>query len=144
VFEQKPTARTQVPVARAADYAKPGTGLVSLAADDPCLVLGHKTKFTSEFSIKMQIMLPKTVNFAVAEIAEIISDTELKIKREFGGESGKTTARVREKLAELKEEGKDGLEFKTLPFVDQQQMYRDVYECLKSGGCIGIFPEGLP
>jgi glycerol-3-phosphate O-acyltransferase/dihydroxyacetone phosphate acyltransferase len=92
----------------------------------------------------MQIMLPKTVSSAVAEIAEVISDTELKIKREFGGESGKTTARVREKLAELQEDGKDGLEFKTLPFVDQQQTYRDVYQCLKDGGAIGIFPEGLP
>lgn len=89
-------------------------------------------------------MLPKTVNSAVAEIAEVVSDTELKIKREFGGESGKTTTRVREKLAELQAEGTDGLEFKTLPFVDQQQMYRDVYESLKDGGCIGIFPEGLP
>ena len=91
----------------------------------------------------MQIMLPKSVNSAMAEIAEVVSDTEIQIKREFGGESGKTTARVREKLSELKEEGKDGLEFKKLPFVDQQQMYRDVYECLREGACIGIFPEGL-
>lgn len=87
-------------------------------------------------------MLPKTVNTAVAEISEIISDTELRIKREFGGESGKTTSRIREKVAELREQGKDGLEFKTLPFVDQQEMYRHVYQSLKDGGCIGIFPEG--
>jgi glycerol-3-phosphate O-acyltransferase / dihydroxyacetone phosphate acyltransferase len=130
-------------VARAADDAKPGTGLVSLSADDPCLILGRGTKFTSEFSVNMQIMLPKMLNYAVAEIAEIISDTELKIKREFGGETGKTTNRIREKLAELRAEGKDGLEYKTLPFTDQQQMYRAVYQCLKDGGCIGIFPEGL-
>jgi glycerol-3-phosphate O-acyltransferase / dihydroxyacetone phosphate acyltransferase len=116
---------------------------VSLSADDPCLVLGHGTKFTSEFSVKMQIMLPKNLNSSVAEVAEIISDTELKIKRDFGGESGKTTARIREKLAELQTEGKNGLEFKTLPFVDQQKMYREVYQCLKDGGAIGIFPEGL-
>lgn len=87
-------------------------------------------------------MLPKTVNTAVAEISEIISDTELRIKREFGGESGKTTSRIREKVTELREQGKDGLEFKTLPFVDQQEMYRHVYQSLKDGGCIGIFPEG--
>ena len=91
----------------------------------------------------MQIMLPKTVDSVVAEIVEVVSDSELKIKREFGGQSGKTTARIREKLAELKEVGKPGLEFKALPFVDQQQMYREVYQCLKDGGCIGIFPEGL-
>jgi len=29
-----------IPVARAADEAKPGTGLVSLSPDDPCLVVG--------------------------------------------------------------------------------------------------------
>jgi glycerol-3-phosphate O-acyltransferase/dihydroxyacetone phosphate acyltransferase len=92
----------------------------------------------------MQIMLPKSLNSSVAEVAEVISDTELKIKRDFGGESGKTTARVREKLAELQAEGKYGLEFKTLPFVDQQKMYREVYQCLKDGRAIGIFPEGLP
>lgn len=87
-------------------------------------------------------MLPKSLNSLISEIAEVISDTELKIKREFGGESGKGTARIREKLAELKEEGQNGLEFKKLPFVDQQEMYRHVYQCLKQGGGIGIFPEG--
>ena len=60
-------------------------------------------------------MLPKTVNTAVAEVLEVISDTELKIKREFGGESGKTTVRIREKVFELKNEGVEGLTFKTLP-----------------------------
>lgn len=132
----------QVPVARAADDARSGTGLISLSADDPCLVLGHGTVFTSEFSPKMQIMLPKALNTAVAEVSEIVSDTELKIKREFGGESGKTTSRIREKVAELREQGINGLEFKTLPFVDQQEMYRHVYKSLKDGGFIGIFPEG--
>lgn len=90
----------------------------------------------------MQIMLPNSVNTAVSEVLEVISDTELKIKKEFGGESGKITSRIRERVAELQVEGKNGLEFKTLPFVDQQQMYRHVYQCLKDGGCIGIFPEG--
>jgi glycerol-3-phosphate O-acyltransferase/dihydroxyacetone phosphate acyltransferase len=129
-------------VARAADNARPGSGLVWLSEDDPCLVLGEGTRFTSEFSPKMQILLPKSVNSAVAEVAEVLSDTELKIKREFGRDSGKGTSRIREKLAELREEGQRGLEFRALPFVDQQDMYRNVYHCLKNGGCIGIFPEG--
>ena len=90
----------------------------------------------------MQILLPKTVNYAIAEVSEIISDTELRIKKEFGGDSGKRTARVKEKIAELRRDGKVGLEFKTLPYVDQQQMYQYVYESLKRGGSIGIFPEG--
>ena len=131
-----------VPVVRAADNAKKGTGLVSLSHDDPCLVIGHGTKFTTEFSPKMQIMLPKTVNTAVAEVDTVISDTEMRIKREFGGESGKTTNRIREKVTELQAEGTQGLEYKTMPWVDQQEMYHHVYQCLKEGGCIGIFPEG--
>lgn len=88
-------------------------------------------------------MLPKTLNSLVAEVSEVISDTQLRIKREFGGESGKGTARTREKVVELQQEGLKGLEFKKLPFVDQQEMYRYVYQCLKKGGSIGIFPEGV-
>jgi glycerol-3-phosphate O-acyltransferase/dihydroxyacetone phosphate acyltransferase len=88
-------------------------------------------------------MLPKSVNSVVAEISEVLSDTELKIKREFGGDSGKGTARIREKLAELKEEGVNGTVFKKLLYIDQSEMYRHVYDCLKRGGAIGIFPEGL-
>lgn len=132
----------QVPVARAADEAKPGTGLVYLSPDDPCLVLGDGTRFKSEFGPKMQLMLPRSVNSAVAEIVEVISDTELRVKKEFSGESGKGTTRIREKIAE-DPEGKKGLEFKVLPFIDQQEMYRGVYQRLKEGGCIGIFPEGM-
>ncbi|KZP03045.1 hypothetical protein FIBSPDRAFT_769549, partial [Athelia psychrophila] len=54
----------------------------------------------------------------------------------------KTTNRIREKTSELQAEDIQGLEFKTLPWVDQQQMYKHVYQSLKEGGCIGIFPEG--
>jgi len=129
-------------VARASDDAKSGTGLIRLSDDDPCLVLGEGTCFTTEFSPKMQIMLPKSINSSVAEVAEVISDTELRIKKEFGGDSGKGTSRFREKVAEVREQGQAGLEFKALPFVDQQEMYRNVYQCMKNGGCIGIFPEG--
>ncbi|TFK76477.1 glycerol-3-phosphate O-acyltransferase [Pluteus cervinus] len=131
-----------IPVERAADSAKPGIGRVYLSADDSCLVIGEGTQFLSEFKPQMQIMLPKSVNSALAEVLEVISDTELRVKREFGGESGKGTTRIREKVAELRQDGVTGLEFKKMPFVDQQKMYRNVYRCLKGGGCIGIFPEG--
>ncbi|KAG2064628.1 glycerol-3-phosphate O-acyltransferase [Suillus decipiens] len=131
-----------IPVSRATDEAKPGTGLVYLSPDDPCLVLGEGTKFKTEFVPKTQIMLPKSVNSAVAEVVEVISDTELRIKKEFGGESGKGTTRIREKIDESRQDGKNGLAFKVLPFINQQEMYRGVYQKLKEGGCIGIFPEG--
>lgn len=128
-----------VPVVRAADEAKPGKGFIRLSDTDPCVVLGEGTSFRSQFSPKTQIMLSKNLNFAVAEIVEVISDTELRIKKEFGGENGKGTTRLREAVKES--EGK-GVAYKALPFVDQQEMYGHVYQRLKEGGCIGIFPEG--
>ncbi|TRM57587.1 glycerol-3-phosphate O-acyltransferase [Schizophyllum amplum] len=129
-----------IPVVRAADSAKPATGRVYLSENDPCLVIGVDTKFTEEFSPKMQIMLPKSVGAPSVEIVEIISDTELRVKKEFGGEKG--TARIRQALAELDAQGVKGFTFQRLPFVDQQIMYREVYRCLKESGSVGIFPEG--
>lgn len=89
-------------------------------------------------------MLPKSAGSVVAEVVEILSDTELRIKREFGGESGKGTALVKEKLQQLREQEQKevGLDFKKMPHIDQQETYRHVYESLDQGGCIVIFPEG--
>ena len=131
-----------VPVVRAADEAKPGIGYITLSESDPCLVQGHNTQFTNDFGPRMQIMLPKSVGAPLAEVVEVISDTELRLKKEFGGDSGKSTIRIREKLSELLAQGKPGLEFKRIPHIDQQEMYHHVYQCLTEGGCIGIFPEG--
>ncbi|KAI0091747.1 glycerol-3-phosphate O-acyltransferase [Irpex rosettiformis] len=132
-----------IPVARAADYASPGQGLVSLSEDDPCLVVGHDTRFLSEFTPRMQILLPKSVGSTAAEVTEVISDTQLRVKKEFGGETtGKGTAKIRAKLSELKAEGKEGLQFKKLPHVDQTETFKHVYEALNEGECICIFPEG--
>jgi glycerol-3-phosphate O-acyltransferase/dihydroxyacetone phosphate acyltransferase len=79
----------------------------------------------------------------VAEVIQVISDTKLIIKREFGGENGRVTSRIREKTDEQGTHGVSGLDFKRLPFIDQQETFRHVYQRLTEGGCIGIFPEGL-
>ncbi|KAI0273599.1 glycerol-3-phosphate O-acyltransferase [Gloeopeniophorella convolvens] len=131
-----------IPVVRAADDAKPGTGKIWLSPNDSCVVLGEGTKFLSEFTPKMQIMLSRAVGSPVAEVVQVISDTEMKIKREFGGETGKGTNRIREKTDELKAQGVNGLDFKRLPYVDQQDTFLHVYQRLTQGACIGIFPEG--
>lgn len=89
-------------------------------------------------------MLSKALNSIAAEVVEVISDTEMRIKKEFGGESGKATSKAREKIEEARKEGKQGIPYRKLPHVDQQVMFRYVYSCLKEGGCIGIFPEGKP
>ena len=131
-----------VPVARAADDAKAGTGKVYLSLDDPCLVLGEGTKFLEQVKPKMQIMLSKVVNSSIAEVTQVISDTQLRIKTEFHNDTEKCTKLIREKVEEAKSQGIDGLTFKALPHVDQNEMYQHVYQRLHEGGCIAIYPEG--
>lgn len=88
-------------------------------------------------------MLPKSLGSSVAEVVEVISDTQARVKKEFGGESGKTTSKLRERVQEVKNsEGKDGVEYRILPFIDQGEMYGAVYKRLTEGGSIAIFPEG--
>ncbi|KAG8835870.1 hypothetical protein FRC17_000420 [Serendipita sp. 399] len=128
-----------IPVIRAADDAKTGTGIVYITEDQPTTLHGINTKFTQQLAPKKQVMLSKALNFATAEVVEVISDTEARLKKEFGGESGKGTAKI---LDALREQDIKGLDYKVLPFVDQAEMYSAVYEKLKQGGCIGIFPEG--
>ena len=91
----------------------------------------------------MQIMLSKAVNSSVAEVVEVISDTLLRIKNEFHNETEKTTILVREKAEEARSQSIDGLTFKTLPYVDQNEMYQDVYQRLRDGHCVAVYPEGV-
>ncbi|KAL5521662.1 SCT1_1 [Sanghuangporus sanghuang] len=131
-----------IPVARAADDARLGSGLIVLSDDDSCTILGHGTRFKSELKPKSQIMLPKSLGTLTAEVVEIVSDSEVKIRKEFGDEIEEGTLQVREAIAEAKANGIPGLNFKCVPHIDQQEVYRFVYERLKNGACIGIFPEG--
>lgn len=114
-----------------------------LSPDDPYIVLGEGTKFLEELRPKMQIMLSKAVNSSIAEVVEVISDTLLRIKGEFHNESEKSTKLVREKVEEAKSQGIVGLTFKTLPYVDQNEMYQDVYHRLRDGHCVAVYPEGV-
>ncbi|KAI8998717.1 glycerol-3-phosphate O-acyltransferase [Trametes punicea] len=126
-----------IPVVRAADNAMPGTGEITISEEDPRLIIGHNTRFTNEFSPKMQVMLPRTVGSGVAEVVEVISDTQLRVRKEFPG-----TPKLREKIKEFQANGQQGVTFKRLPFVDQHEMYQHVYQSLTEGGAICIFPEG--
>lgn len=152
-----------IPVARAADSAKKGKGYISLhPSGDPLLLQGHGTSFKSQLVPKGQIMLPKACGHATAEVVEVISDTEVKIKKEFKDQRAldmlrgkvpqpdttKTDKKARAAAsralenvtADLQED--QGCKYSCLPFVDQTQMYAKVYEKLAEGGCLGIFPEG--
>ncbi|KAK4689722.1 hypothetical protein P7C73_g377, partial [Tremellales sp. Uapishka_1] len=132
-----------IPVARSADYAKSGSGRIFLSESDPLLVTGVDTLFTEQIQPRCSLLLPKSAGYASAAIEEVISDTELRLKREFmvpgkdGSVDVKASTRVRTE-SELKE----GLAFKILPHVDQEDTYGAVFQRLNEGGCIGIFPEG--
>ncbi|GEM09713.1 glycerol-3-phosphate O-acyltransferase [Rhodotorula toruloides] len=121
-----------IPVARAQDYAFAGQGTVSLSPSDPLIIVGHGTNFTKDFSKpRSQLLLPRNLGSSTAEVVEVVSDTELKLKKEFS-----------KKALDALKEREGGVAFKVLPHVDQSSMYSAVYQKLIDGGCIGIFPEG--
>lgn len=150
-----------IPVTRAADGAKPGKGTISVhPSGDPLLVQGHGTQFKSQLVTKGQIVLPKWTGYAANEVVAIISDTEVKVKKEWkedrakealNGSKGPPSKRDAAKNASKAVVGKQGsstpderpgTEYQCLPYVDQTEMYASVYEKLAEGGCLGIFPEG--
>lgn len=68
-----------IPVARAADCAKTGKGKISLDDKNPLIVRGvGPTEFRKACMVKGQLVLPKEIGYATGEIAEIISDNELR------------------------------------------------------------------
>lgn len=141
--------RNKVPVARAADSAKIGSGTIGEhPSGDPCLLLGYSSRFTEQLQRKGHIVLPKITGYASAEVVEVLSDTEVRIKKEFKDE--KAINALKGNLPEGpmdmdeggKKSGSEGCLYKCLPYVDQTEMYASVYECLARGGNLGIFPEG--
>ncbi|KAJ9115919.1 hypothetical protein QFC22_005062 [Naganishia vaughanmartiniae] len=137
-----------VPVTRAADLAKSGAGVVYLDPSDHLKVIGVKSSFKKQCMVRGQIVLPKEVGYATGEIAEVVSDTEIRLSREFittakGGASDvKATTRVLAACAEANDSEKKGLVYKILPHVDQHEVYSAVFNRLNGNGAIGIFPEG--
>ena len=117
-----------IPVRRAADDAKRGLGTVSVHAADPTRVLGFGTQFTSQAQVRGNVVLPKSTDYAMGEITEIVSDTELRIKTPFSGAA----------LEALEA----GVTYTLQPYVNQAHMYESVYKQLSDGGCLCIFPEG--
>ena len=124
-----------VPVARAQDMTSPGTGRIFLADPDhqPLRIRGIGTKFTDECMPGGLLVLPPvgTRSAASSEIAEVLSDDEILLKKDFRGSTA---------LQQLTADG--GSPFKKAPKVDQTMVYDAVFHRLNSGGCVGIFPEG--
>ncbi|KAF2171812.1 hypothetical protein M409DRAFT_63379 [Zasmidium cellare ATCC 36951] len=143
-----------VPVGRALDLKKPAPGKIYLPdpEGDPTLIKGTGTNFkTDQFMVGGLVVLPSVNNAAAnAEIQEIISETELRLKKPFKGEvaykqlTGKPLDEENGHLAngDADQKSFEGTKFQVAPHVDQGQVYEAVFDRIKSGGCIGIFPEG--
>lgn len=115
-------ARTMqsVPVARAADSAKKGIGIVYIKSDgEDTILYGHKTKFTQQFEPRSQVMLPKSQDYAIGEVVEVIDDTHIRLKKGFEGKPAKALLAAGEAL----EKGSEiGLTYKALPHIDQSSV----------------------
>ena len=143
-----------VPVGRALDSTKPGTGKIYLpdANSDPTMVRGVGTQFEKECQIGGLLVLPTVDGTATnSEILEIHGSEEIRLKKEFKGDTaieqltGKTKAQGggnRVGTSDVEKQDFQGTIYKTAPKVDQSFVYDAVFERLQSGDCVGIFPEG--
>jgi glycerol-3-phosphate O-acyltransferase / dihydroxyacetone phosphate acyltransferase len=146
-----------VPVGRAQDSAKPATGTVYLPEPikDPTLIRGIGTKFgAGEGEVGGMLFLPsgKNKTGANVDIAEIISPEEIRIKRPFKGKLPMEQLTGRDDIDEngnltnnqfhTCKPGYQGTKYKLAPHIDQTKVYEAVFGRLRSGGCVGIFPEG--
>lgn len=104
-----------IPVKRPQDYAFTGTGEVSVSSGQ---VSGSGTKFTKEVKPGDSIKVLSTsllVKSVESDEALLVSDLSAK---------------------------QDKSKFKVFPKIDQAKIYETVHHNLKTGRCIGIFPEG--
>ncbi|KAI9472236.1 MAG: hypothetical protein EXX96DRAFT_489544 [Benjaminiella poitrasii] len=115
-----------IPVIRPQDLATKGTGRVLTNTNDPCFLNGKDTLFKTEIAPRDIIVISKVFKF---EVAEVVSDTELKLK----------TGLTPEAQEHISHSG--GL-FKIIPHIDQSVLYEKVHERLNQGESLVIFPEG--
>ncbi|PHZ11102.1 uncharacterized protein RHIMIDRAFT_204827 [Rhizopus microsporus ATCC 52813] len=114
-----------IPVIRPQDLAVKGAGKLVYSKESRLVLNGQSTQFTQQVSPRDIIALSKTLSF---EVAEVVSDTELKLKKELTDEA-----------VELLH---DGGAYKIIPHIDQSVLFEKVHDRLNAGECIVIFPEG--
>ncbi|GAM87824.1 hypothetical protein ANO11243_058520 [Dothideomycetidae sp. 11243] len=135
-----------VPVGRALDLKKSAKGKIYLPDpdNDSTLVKGVDTNFDSEdFMVGGLLVLPSVNNEAAsAEIKEVVGPQEIRLKKAFKGPVAYKQLTGREAQEDGPNGSHQGTKFSVAPHVDQSAVYDAVFERLKEGGCIGIFPEG--
>eukprot|EP00928_Gymnodinium_smaydae_P008015 TRINITY_DN12879_c0_g4_i2.p1 TRINITY_DN12879_c0_g4~~TRINITY_DN12879_c0_g4_i2.p1 ORF type:complete len:760 (+),score=124.35 TRINITY_DN12879_c0_g4_i2:229-2280(+) len=110
-----------IPVKRPQDSAFSGSGRV--VADGTKTLRGRATNFLKQVEVGAQL----SFGGKTFKVKGITSDVELTLDTEAGPTGGEDDA---------------GESYKVLPKVDQSGMYHSVFESLRQGKCLGIFPEG--
>ena len=146
-----------VSVSRALDSKKPAPGKIYLPQpdDNPTLIRGNGTDFEDpRFMVGGLLVLPSVNNQAAnTEIQEIVSKTEIRLKKPFKGDvayrqlTGQAVKRDDPGLhvgngEEDQTTTFEGIHYSVAPHIDQSDVYNAVFQRLGEGGCIGIFPEG--
>ena len=131
-----------------------GTVYLPDPINDPTLIRGVGTDFEKQGEVGGMLFLPsaKGQSGSSVDIAEIIGPEELRIKRPFKGRLAMSQLTGRDDIdndgnltnKEFKgpRPGYEGTKYKLAPHIDQTKVYQAVFDRLKSGGCVGIFPEG--
>ncbi|KAI5954112.1 hypothetical protein CANMA_004951 [Candida margitis] len=122
-----------IPVERAQDLLKKGTGKIFVDKEDNRVIRGSGTKFTTECQVKGLIGLPNSLGNGA--IQEIFDDEQLLLKKPFTSPREEIQERIDDKL-------QNGTEFKIAPHIDNHVVFQNVFTHLNDGKVLGIFPEG--
>jgi len=119
-----------VPVNRAQDSARKGTGTITLesisGAESKYRVVGDGTKFLSECKVKDKL---RFVGLSIGlKVTSIVSDTVVEVDASAVPKFECPTSSV--------------ISFEIMERIDQKNVYEKVLSKLAGGGTIGIFPEG--
>lgn len=129
-----------IPVERAQDLVKPVAGTIKIEDFGPdnenLTVVGENTKFTRDTMAKGLIGLPEYLGNA--QIAEVVLDTKLILKKPFKTSFQNATERDEKIHRRLKE----GTQFVAAPHIDNHKVFQSVFDHLNAGKVLGIFPEG--
>lgn len=129
-----------IPVERAQDLVKSHDGTIWVENfgpdNDNLTVIGKGTHFTTEAMEKGLIGLVKFLGNA--QIAEVVSDTELKLKKPFKVNFENPNDKDNQIIDRLT----NGTEYVMAPYINNHHVFLDVFDHLNADKALGIFPEG--
>ena len=138
-------AMGSIPVERAQDIAKVGTGTVQLALNDN-VVKGVGTKFLKDFeqpnaslAVKVPAADGKTVA-RVVRVAEVLSDTRLRLVKPLLDQAEESVDDIGNRIVADPENL--SATFKIFPRIDLADTFTAVNSHLQHHCVVGIFPEG--